>query len=393
MRPTGWLLKIGRGRRSDHSRHSPCRIPKHMKKAKVVPSIVNILVQRASLAWRDAIGSGIAMVIAWVLPQWLFGHEHPMFATVTAIVCLAPGLPNHFRQTVGMLIGVATGIVIGEVVFFLPDDYFLLRLVSAATAAVFIPALYGLAPVVAIQSGVSAVLVLVLGAHDAGPARMLDVMVGAGVGLLFSQVLLTPDPIRQIDLAAHNVLDQVLGGLRMCQGALDKHNASVAERALQETSRARVRLSTLDIDLGAATDAATWSLRGRLAGREVARAVRRYDRHVIRVYASALLFADALFHALRDAPGQVPETLTQDLAAVVGTLAADANAPQRSAAAPPGGLRTVPPEWARCLDNLAALAEAIDALGEIGPVAPGAAGRRVAGAATIDRDPAEDGHV
>lgn len=326
------------------------------------------IARRGFIAWRDAAGSGIAVVLAWILAQWLFGHDRPMFAAVTAIVCLAPGLPNHFRQTLGMLVGVATGILIGEAVFFLPDEYFLLRLVMASSVAVFVPALYGLAPVVAIQSGVSAVLVLVLGAHDAGPERMLDVLVGAGVGLVFSQILMTPDPVRQVQIAAGDVLDQVRGGLQSCQEALSSGNSSMSDHALQRISRARGRLGVLDTDLNAATDAAIWTLRGRLAGAEVGQAVRRYDRHIVRIYASALLFADALFHALRDEPENVPTSLDNDLKTVISRLSMGT---REVAMLPLISSKSTRPEtevWQRCFNALETLADAVSDLAGPGPL-------------------------
>jgi uncharacterized membrane protein YgaE (UPF0421/DUF939 family) len=43
--------------------------------------------------------------------------------------------------------------------------------------------------VVPIQAGVSAVLITVFGPATDGPNRLLDVAVGAAVGLLFSQLL------------------------------------------------------------------------------------------------------------------------------------------------------------------------------------------------------------
>ena len=51
----------------------------------------------------------------------------------------------------------------------------------------------------AIQSGVSALMVLTMGAVTAGPERILDVLIGTAVGLSFSQILLTPDPMK-VDL-------------------------------------------------------------------------------------------------------------------------------------------------------------------------------------------------
>jgi uncharacterized membrane protein YgaE (UPF0421/DUF939 family) len=112
----------------------------------IVRSTLN---NRFAQAWRDAAVSAIAG-IAWVLAIWLFGHPHPVFAAVTAIVCLSPGLPSHGKQAVGLMLGVATGIVIGEAAFFLlpegllvPDGLSLLRLTVATFFSILIAAAFG----------------------------------------------------------------------------------------------------------------------------------------------------------------------------------------------------------------------------------------------------------
>jgi len=55
---------------------------------------------------------------------------------------------------------------------------------------------FGLGAVVPIQAGVSALLVIVLGPETAGYARLLDVLIGAAVGLVFNRLLLMWAPVR-----------------------------------------------------------------------------------------------------------------------------------------------------------------------------------------------------
>jgi uncharacterized membrane protein YgaE (UPF0421/DUF939 family) len=144
--------------------------------------------ERGSDAWREALASALGAALSWVLAQQLLGHQQPVFAAISTIVCLSPGLPSHTKQTMGLLLGVATGIVIGELSLVLPNDIPLFRITLAAFLSMIVAASYGLTAVVPIQAGVSAILITVFGpAH--GPNRMLDVAVGAAVGLLFSQML------------------------------------------------------------------------------------------------------------------------------------------------------------------------------------------------------------
>jgi uncharacterized membrane protein YgaE (UPF0421/DUF939 family) len=145
--------------------------------------------ERGSDAWREALASALGAALSWVLAQQLLGHQQPVFAAISMIVCLSPGLPSHTKQTMGLLLGVATGIVIGELSLVLPNDIALLRITLAAFLSMIVAASYGLTAVVPIQAGVSAILITVFGPGTDGPNRMLDVAVGAAVGLLFSQML------------------------------------------------------------------------------------------------------------------------------------------------------------------------------------------------------------
>ncbi|SPL62722.1 FUSC family protein [Ochrobactrum soli] len=285
---------------------------------------------RLAIAWRDALVSAVAAGIAWVLAVWLLGHPHPLFAAVSAIVCLSPGLPSHGRQAIGVMMGVATGIVVGELSLMLPEGVLvpeglsLLRLLCATMFSMLIAACFGQPAVVPIQAGVSAVLVLALGAESAGFTRMEDVAIGVVVGLAFSQVLLTPDPVRMIDTAADELLLKLSIAFHEAGAALENGHNAVAEAALARFSAAHENLIALDAGIDAARYAARWSLRGRLAATAVANIAARYDRRAIRLYASCLLFGEAFENALRKNPTEAPDGLLeaiQDISARCQRLA------------------------------------------------------------------------
>ena len=106
-----------------------------------------------------------------------------------AIVCLASGVVDHRRQAWTVVLGVATGIVVGEVVRRCGGEV-LLQLAIGLFISMMAASSFGLGPVVPIQAGVSTLLVLSLGADTAGFVRMIDVLIGAAVGLLFNRLLL-----------------------------------------------------------------------------------------------------------------------------------------------------------------------------------------------------------
>jgi uncharacterized membrane protein YgaE (UPF0421/DUF939 family) len=147
------------------------------------------VVERERHALLEVAASAVAAGLAWFLARWLLGHPQPLFAAISAIVCLAPGLPSHRRQAVSLLIGVATGIAVGEVMLYVPEHSTALGLVAATFVAMAVASAYGLGAVVPIQAGVSAILVLAQGPQLGGVVRALDVVIGAGLGLFFSEVI------------------------------------------------------------------------------------------------------------------------------------------------------------------------------------------------------------
>ncbi len=297
---------------------------------------IRLIVSRLTFAWRDALASAIAAGIAWVLAVWLLGHPRPLFAAISAIVCLSPGLPSHGRQAVGLMLGVTTGIVIGELSLLLPEGMLvpeglsLLRLASATFLSVVIAASFGQPAVVPIQAGVSAVLVLALGPESAGLTRMADVAIGVGAGLFFSQILLTPDPVRLVGVAADDLLIRLAHAFRDAAGAFAARDVVKAETALSAFSSAHGSLIALDAGIESARYAARWSIRGRLGARAVADMAARYDRRATRLYASSLLFGEALANALRKDSASTPADL-EDIILEAGErckqLAAAAPAP------------------------------------------------------------------
>ena len=107
------------------------------------PDLVLMMVMRWRETWRNSMASAVAAGLAWVLAQHLFGHSKPLFAAISAIICLSPGLPSHAGQALGLLVGVAIGSVVGELSLFLPEGWPLLRLGVAAFVAIFAAATWG----------------------------------------------------------------------------------------------------------------------------------------------------------------------------------------------------------------------------------------------------------
>lgn len=308
---------------------------------------------RLKAAWIDAAASAVAAAIAWVLAQQVLGHTYPAFAAVSALVCLAPGLPNHGRQAVALMLGVGVGILVGEAVLqLLPGNMPPLRLIVATFSAVLVAAAFGQGPVVAIQAGVSAILILAIGPQTAGLVRMLDVTVGAAVGLIFSQVLLTPNPMRLLDRAAEDLLSRLRLALATGIEAGERGDADRAEAALQTVLDAHGAVVALSAAIDTARSVARWSLRGRFSKRAVVSAAARYERRAIRLYAAALLFAESFAEAVRKHGAPPPELVAAMRETMRQSDPAEAHAPAGRAEQAPMAWR---PSFERLRDAQAAL--------------------------------------
>ncbi len=143
---------------------------------------------RVKGAFTRVVASTIAAAIAYWLARHLLGQPQPIFAAIAAIVCLAPGILNHFRQSANLLIGLSIGILVGELIFRIPYDPGEFRVAVAVFMAMVIATALATAPIVPIQAGASALLVILMGPQNAGLARFLDVILGASTGILFAVV-------------------------------------------------------------------------------------------------------------------------------------------------------------------------------------------------------------
>ncbi|WP_158291703.1 FUSC family protein [Lampropedia puyangensis] len=291
---------------------------------------------RVDFALRDAVVSAIAAVLAWVAAHLLWGHAKPTFAAVAVVVCLAPGLPSHLKQTWSMLLGCTIGIVIAEVAWLLPEHHPMLRLGCSIFIALLLGCLVSPTPVAAIQAAVSVLLVWAMGPAVAGEARLLDVMTGAAIGLVFSQILFTTDPLKGMSVAAQKLLHQLGKGLEAMQLACAGTDSAQAEKALNTITQAYSNLSVLQAAIEQSDQSAKWSVRGRLVSDKVQAHARRYGRHAARLYGASLLLGEGWARTLAHADGAAPDALQRKLNTLVQVLlrlevGGNAAGPQQSA--------------------------------------------------------------
>src|SRR5215204_6779576 len=67
--------------------------------------------------WWQILQTAVAAGIAWVLATLILGHEEPpVFASIAAVISLGLAVGRRLRRTVALLIGVAVGVVVADLI-------------------------------------------------------------------------------------------------------------------------------------------------------------------------------------------------------------------------------------------------------------------------------------
>jgi uncharacterized membrane protein YgaE (UPF0421/DUF939 family) len=147
-----------------------------------------VVARRVKESFTRVLAATVAATLAFAVARLLLGQPNPVFAAITALSCVAPGIPSHFKSSVQSVIGVLIGIVVGELIFLIPEHMEELRTAAAVLLAMLIACVLGLPAITNVQAGSSALLVIVMGPHYAGLSRFLDVSVGFVVGMAFAVI-------------------------------------------------------------------------------------------------------------------------------------------------------------------------------------------------------------
>ena len=287
-----------------------------MRAWKLPPALPQRLAADAWLLLQQA----LAATLAWLIATRVMQHHIPFFAPIAAVVALNTSLGQRGTNAVRLLIGVAVGIICGEAgLWLLGPGYSALGI--ATFVAMFLAQLVDRAPVVTAQAASAAILTVTTAGGEGGLDRLLDALVGAGVALVFSQVLFTPDPVRLVQRAEVAALDEMAEGLRLTAQSLRDRNTGLAEQALTKLRDLPVQLSELARILRASAAVARHSLlwqRRRAAVSAEAGHARQLDL----LGGSCLLLARAATTAEDSGRGDLAEQ-AQKLADLLAALAAD----------------------------------------------------------------------
>jgi uncharacterized membrane protein YgaE (UPF0421/DUF939 family) len=214
--------------------------------------------------------AGVAAGLAWFVAHTLIGSPNPFFAPIAAVITLAVSIGQRLRRTAELVVGVAIGIGVGDVIILLigsgPWQIGLVVFLAIVTATAV-----GGGSALVVQSASSAVLVATLTSGGALPySRFVDALVGGLVGLTVMAILLPLNPLTVVRRAADPALDALADGLQEVSEALadrdtDRIEAVLARLRAAETEFAAYAAAITAAGENSALAPARWRSRGALA--------------------------------------------------------------------------------------------------------------------------------
>ncbi|TWD81470.1 uncharacterized membrane protein YgaE (UPF0421/DUF939 family) [Kribbella amoyensis] len=210
-------------------------------------------VQRRVERWQNRIffitQCALAAGVAWALARYVVGHQQPFFAPVAAMVCLGFSYGQRLRRVAEVMVGVAVGVLVGDL-FVKLFGTGVVQIVVVIALAMSIAVLLGAGNLMTTQAGVQAAIVTtLLPDPGAGFSRWLDAVLG-GVVALAAATIAPAAAIRRPRQQAADVLNELSAILIETADGLRAADEDAVTDALR---RARASESMLD-DLRSAAD-------------------------------------------------------------------------------------------------------------------------------------------
>lgn len=184
----------------------------------------------------------IAAAVAWWVATALLHHHSAFFAPTTAMISLGMSYGQRLRRVIDVTIGVAIGVLVGDIfVSFFGSGVWQIAVV--ATTAMTIAVLFGQGTLLVSQAGVQSIIVTTLLVQPGqGLSRWLDAVVGGSVALLAATIA-PASPLRRPRTQAAVVVAELSAILASTASALRENDIDLATDAL---TRARNSEHALD---------------------------------------------------------------------------------------------------------------------------------------------------
>jgi uncharacterized membrane protein YgaE (UPF0421/DUF939 family) len=205
--------------------------------------------QTRGARWRSRVffivQCAVAAGVAWWLAVHVLRHPMPFFAPVASIICLGFTFGNRLRRGIEVSIGVALGVLIGDVfVTFFGSGVW--QIIIVIFLAMSIATLLGAGQLLIIQSGVQSAIIIGLSASPGqGLNRWLDAVVGCAVALIAATIVPLA-PLRRPRLLAAQVLDDFASTLEAAEAALRTSDTEAADAVLEQARAGEQKLAALN---------------------------------------------------------------------------------------------------------------------------------------------------
>ncbi len=176
-----------------------------------------------------ALQAGVSAGLAWFIAHELLDRPRPFFAPIAAVIVLNSSVGQKLRRGVELLVGVATGILLGDaVVYVIGTGFIQISLVVAA--AILVAAFLGGSPTLIAQAASSAVLVVTLPTQTGGLyySRFVDALIGGVTGLLVMVLLLQVNPLTRTRRATRPLVNGLADALTRVAAAIAAEDAEAA---------------------------------------------------------------------------------------------------------------------------------------------------------------------
>ncbi|MEV8066948.1 FUSC family protein [Streptomyces sp. NPDC085995] len=184
-----------------------------------------------------------AATLSWWIARHVIHHHQPVFAPITTLVALNTARGGRGTNAVRFVAGVVAGVLVAEAaVALLGPGYPTIAL--AVFLAILAALVVGGERVTMAQAAVSAVIAVGTGIQ-AGSNRVVDALLGAGVALVFSQLLFPAHPLALLRRAESGTLADLAEALALTVRAVDGGDAGQREWTWEHLRAAYARLAEL----------------------------------------------------------------------------------------------------------------------------------------------------
>ena len=169
----------------------------------------------------------LAAAAAWWVATVLLHHQSAFFAPVTVMISLGMSYGQRLRRVIDVTIGVAIGVLVGDIfVSFFGTGVWQIAVV--AMTAMTIAVLFGQGTLLVTQAGVQSVIVTTLLVQPGqGLSRWLDAVVGGCVALLAATIV-PASPLRRPRVQASVVVAELSAILAATATALREKDGDLA---------------------------------------------------------------------------------------------------------------------------------------------------------------------